>query len=138
MRPRSSTEQTGEGFRCRVFLPNNSPVRECLGPPQPSPRLARGAAFVTAVGLLHQVRLQVNRSRCGSRAGSGGAELMCQRVQVNLLRLGSVWDPPSPPPAWPGGLVCDSCQPAAPGEFHVAPLGLEAESQNWAQSSMRA
>ena len=55
MRPRSSTEQTGEGFRCRVFLPNNSPVRECLGPPQPSPRLARGAACVTAVGLLHQV-----------------------------------------------------------------------------------
>ena len=55
MRPRSSTEQTGEGFQCRVFLPNNSPVRECLGPCQPSPRLARGAAFVTAVGLLHKV-----------------------------------------------------------------------------------
>ena len=55
MRPRSSTEQTGQGFQCRVFLPNNSPVRECLGPCQPSPRLARGAAFVTAVGLLHKV-----------------------------------------------------------------------------------
>ena len=69
MRPRSSTQEAEGGFQARVFLPNNSPLRDCWGPVQPSPRMARGAAFVKAVALLHKVG---NRQRSGGWVSGRG------------------------------------------------------------------